>query len=56
MVRELKEFGCSVDVFDPVVDKIEAKLEYNIDLVVQPKGGSYDAIVIAVGHSLFKKN
>jgi len=50
IVRELKSFGCKVDVHDPWASSSEAEHEYGISLIAQPKAGSYDAIVVAVAH------
>lgn len=55
IIDELKEFNCKVSVYDPWVDKNEAKKEYGIRLIDTIKPGKYDAIIIAVGHSQFKK-
>jgi UDP-N-acetyl-D-galactosamine dehydrogenase len=49
----LAGYNSQVDVFDPWVDGAEAEREYGISLVQEPEAGSYDAIVIAVGHSEF---
>jgi UDP-N-acetyl-D-galactosamine dehydrogenase len=54
LIKELNIFNCSVDVYDPWVDKIEAMHEYNIELINAPAKGKYDAIVIAVAHDKFK--
>ena len=53
VVRELKSFGCNVDVHDPWADAAEAEHEYGISLTVSPKSGNYDAIVVAVAHKQF---
>jgi UDP-N-acetyl-D-galactosamine dehydrogenase len=53
VMRELKSFGCNVDVHDPWADAGEAKHEYGIDLIAKPKPGGYDAIVVAVAHKQF---
>jgi UDP-N-acetyl-D-galactosamine dehydrogenase len=53
VVKELESFGCRVDVHDPWVDAQEAHHEYGIEMVANPKHGSYDAIVIAVAHKQF---
>jgi len=50
MVRELEEFRCGVDVFDPWADRGEAEREYGIRLVNEPADGAYDAIIVAVSH------
>jgi UDP-N-acetyl-D-galactosamine dehydrogenase len=53
VVRELKTFGCNVDVHDPWADSAVAEHEYGISLIAKPKAGSYDAIVVAVAHKQF---
>lgn len=53
MVTEFKNFNCNVDVFDPWVNKEEAKHEYEISPIERPKNGHYDAIVLAVAHNEF---
>ena len=55
MVLELRGYGFKVDVYDPWVSSEVAKEEYNLDLVEKPKANFYDAIVVAVGHSVFKE-
>ena len=54
LIEELKNYNCSVDVYDPWVDKLEAMNEYNIKLTNAPSNGKYDAIVLAVAHDRFK--
>ena len=54
LVEEFKGFNCNVDVYDPWVDKEEAKHEYGIMPVEQPIEGKYDAIILAVAHNEFK--
>jgi UDP-N-acetyl-D-galactosamine dehydrogenase len=57
IVNELKEYNGIVDVFDPWVNIAEAEHEYGFiplsqsDLVRH----TYDAIILAVGHSEFKE-
>ena len=55
IISELKEYHCKVSVYDPCVDKVSAKKEYDIDLLDRPEIDKYDAIVIAVAHKQFKK-
>ena len=50
VIRELEDFGCSVDVTDCWADNAEAQHEYGIALVDAPKAGEYDAVVLAVPH------
>ena len=54
IVRELENFDAEVDVYDPWVSADAAKHEYGIHLIDKPKKGMYDAMVISVGHTLFK--
>jgi UDP-N-acetyl-D-galactosamine dehydrogenase len=55
IVNELNEYHCKVTVYDPWVDKLEAKNEYGIKLLDDTKSELYDAIVIAVAHKEFKQ-
>ena len=55
LVEEFKGFNCSVDVYDPWVDKQEANREYDITPVDSLAKGKYDAVVLAVSHDEFKK-
>jgi UDP-N-acetyl-D-glucosamine/UDP-N-acetyl-D-galactosamine dehydrogenase len=54
IVRELQSFDADVAVYDPWVDAESARLEYGISPVRTPKKHGYDAVVIAVAHSLFR--
>jgi UDP-N-acetyl-D-glucosamine/UDP-N-acetyl-D-galactosamine dehydrogenase len=53
IVGALKGYGIHIDVHDPWVDAREARHEYGMDLVGEPTEGTYDAIVLAVGHRQF---
>ncbi|MCW9014377.1 MAG: Vi polysaccharide biosynthesis UDP-N-acetylglucosamine C-6 dehydrogenase TviB [Gammaproteobacteria bacterium] len=55
MIEELDNYGAIVDVYDPWVDPDEAQHEYGITPIKQPEQGTYDAIILAVGHDQFKK-
>jgi UDP-N-acetyl-D-galactosamine dehydrogenase len=55
IIKELKDYYCEVDVFDPWVSHDEAQREYGISPISKPKVGYYDGIVIAVAHEQFKK-
>ncbi|PFG53746.1 nucleotide sugar dehydrogenase [Marinobacter sp. LV10R520-4] len=50
VVRELKEFGCSVDVSDPWVSSEETEREYGVALTEAASNGDYDALILAVPH------
>jgi len=54
IIDELNGYHANVDVYDPWVNADEAKEEYGIELVDSPAAGSYDAIILAVGHNQFK--
>lgn len=49
IIKELDDFGISVDVVDPGAGKNEVREEYQIDLRSQPTG-KYDAVIVAVSH------
>lgn len=55
MIREFREYGANVDVYDPWVNPAEAEHEYSITPVKEPEVGKYDAIVLAVAHEQFKE-
>ncbi len=54
IIEELAGYHVSVDVYDPWVDKNEAKHEYGLELVDEPGIAAYDAIILAVAHDRFK--
>ena len=53
IVKSLREYRIEVDVCDPWANPEEAVHEYGIHLVKKPKGGEYDAIILAVAHREF---
>ncbi|MGM8935037.1 Vi polysaccharide biosynthesis UDP-N-acetylglucosamine C-6 dehydrogenase TviB [Pseudomonas neustonica] len=55
VVRELGEYNIEVDVYDPWVSAEEAKREYGLNPVSEPKMAGYDGIVLAVAHEQFVK-
>jgi UDP-N-acetyl-D-galactosamine dehydrogenase len=54
IVRELQDYGCEIDVFDPWADADEVKREYGLHLLTNPEFADYRAIVLAVAHSQFR--
>jgi len=56
IIDDLKDCGLNVDVYDPWVDSKEEKKWYTHGIISNPLEGNkkYDAIVVAVGHKLFK--
>ena len=57
VVRELRDFGCAVDVHDPWADSGEVAHEYGFPLVDRKAlaAGAYDAVVLAVAHDAFRE-
>ncbi|WP_243038981.1 Vi polysaccharide biosynthesis UDP-N-acetylglucosamine C-6 dehydrogenase TviB [Dyella sedimenti] len=53
VVQALLGYNAVVDVHDPWVDAAEARHEYGITPIEQPAVGTYDAVVVAVGHKQF---
>lgn len=54
IVQEFRDYNAQVDVYDPWVDTAEARHEYGIEPIHQPKTGYYDAIILAVAHHQFQ--
>jgi len=53
VITELKDYGVTLDVYDPHADRNDVKHEYDIDLIDSPVSG-YNAIVMAVKHKEFE--
>lgn len=53
LVREFRDYGANVDVYDPWVAPAEAQHEYGLTPISEPPHGKYDAIVLAVAHRQF---
>ena len=54
IIKEFNTYHANIDVYDPWVDADEAKHEYELDIIKDPKQGHYDAIILAVAHDQFK--
>jgi UDP-N-acetyl-D-galactosamine dehydrogenase len=56
IVKELVDYGCMVDVYDPWAGSDDVKHEYGFPLVGEDvlRAGGYDAVVLAVAHEKFK--
>ena len=54
IVTELKDYRCSVDVYDLWVTAEEAQHEYDIKPIQEPKPNTYDGIILAVAHQQFR--
>ena len=57
IVKELKDFDCCVEIFDPWADKEEVKHEYGLELQDSKdfKLQEYAAVIVAVAHEEFKE-
>lgn len=54
IVRELADYNVAADVYDPWVGVEDARLEYGLMPIAEPRPGSYDGIVLAVAHDQFR--
>jgi UDP-N-acetyl-D-galactosamine dehydrogenase len=54
IVRELQGYAATVEVWDPWIAPTDARREFGLELVGQPKAGVYDAVVLAVAHRQFQ--
>ncbi len=52
LISELKSYGVTVDVTDPLADGQEVEEEYGFSLCTRCDGG-YDAVVVAVSHDAY---
>ena len=55
VVNSLRGYNAQVDVHDPWVDEAEAQHEYGLAMISQLHSGTYDAVVVAVGHEQFRR-
>ena len=55
IIDELKQYGISIDVYDPWVNADEAEHEYSVTLIPELDEQSYDGIIISVAHHQFKQ-
>lgn len=55
IVKELRESGMLVDVYDPLANREAARSDYGIELTEELEPGKYHAIVLAVAHRKFKE-
>ena len=55
VVNELKDYGAIIDVHDPWVDPDEAREAYGIEMVKSPESDTYDGVVLAVAHGIFRE-
>lgn len=56
LVRYLNSYHIQVDVYDPWINVLEATEEYGLTCLTEiPSRGTYQAIVLAVGHKQFRE-
>ena len=55
LFNELKDFSCNLTVFDPLVDENRVFKVHKIKVHKEIPKKKFNAILIAVGHSCFKK-
>ena len=55
IVSELASYGITVDVVDPWCSSEDASREYGLNLLKDVEEGSYEGIILAVGHDEFKE-
>jgi UDP-N-acetyl-D-galactosamine dehydrogenase len=55
ILKELQEYGITPQVFDPIVDREDAKREYGIELLQAPPV-EQDGVIIAVAHQVFRES
>ncbi len=55
VITELKKFNCTINLYDPWVDKEEIIKQYDIVPNLELNKNTYDGIIIAVAHQKFKK-
>ena len=55
IASELEDFGCCVDLYDPIADEKKFKSLYNRDLLHKiDENKLYDAIIVCVAHDILK--
>jgi len=54
VVKELEQFGCLVDIYDPWANAGEVNHEYGRGIVSEYTMSDYNAVVLAVAHNKFK--
>ena len=54
LVHELKDHGATVVVQDPLADPAEVRQAYGIELTTISREQPVDALVVAVGHNVYR--
>lgn len=53
VIRELKEYGTNITIYDPWANPEEVEHEYGLDIETKLPNGKFDAVVLAVSHKEF---
>lgn len=53
VIRDLKEYGVNVTVFDPWISPEEVQYEYGLEAIIEAPDTKFDAIIHAVAHKKF---
>lgn len=53
VIRELKEYGTNITIYDPWANPEEVEHEYGLDILTEKPQGQFDAVVLAVSHKEF---
>ena len=55
LYKTLKEYGCNIDLFEPLADNLLIKQDYDIEVIKEKDLKSkYDIIIVSVAHDQFK--
>ena len=53
--KTLEEYGCNIDLYEPIADDLLIKENYNINVIKEKElKSNYDIIIVAVAHNEFK--
>ena len=53
VVKNLKEYGVNLTIFDPLANPSEVKHEYGLETISEMPQEKFDAVVLAVAHKQF---
>lgn len=54
VIKELQDFGCDIDVYDPWAKEEEVKYEYDLSFQENLDLKKYETVILAVAHNEFK--
>ena len=55
IVNYLKDFNMKITICDPLVDEDYLKSEYDLDVMKALPEATFDGVIVAVGHQLFRE-